>query len=86
MRLSELRPGDAPAPGIASGTPPAWVGFVLRPTGAGELDGYQAHPLNWTGTAGGARIARALTGAGGAIARAWPIDLAIGLVMVLTGK
>jgi hypothetical protein len=84
MRLSELQP-DGAAPALP-GAPPAWLAFLLRPTGKGDLEAYAAHPLNWSGTPGGARVARGLHGAGGAIASAWPVDLLIGLVMVLTGK
>lgn len=82
MRLSEL---EATPPAGTAG-PPGWVQLLLRPTGKGEVDKYADHPVNISGTPGGARVARALSGAGGALASAWPVDLLIGLVMVAIGK
>lgn len=83
MRLSELRPDGATGPVV--GGMPSWVGFLLRPTGKGDPASYHGHMLAYRPTDGWGRIARALTGAGGAIASAWPVDLIIGIVMVATG-
>lgn len=84
MRLGDLVP-EAGGGGPAAGGWMQVAKYAMRPTGAGDLEGYRNHPVALKPTDGWARIARGLTGAGGGIAGSWLVDVCIGIFQVATG-
>lgn len=83
----ELGTSPAPDPAPRPGPPAAehLFGWLRRPTGPGQVEEYQGHPLNPDGSPAWARILRGMTGLAGDLGLA-VVDIAMGSLQLFTGR